>query len=80
MTSPTPKPFDTARKRRQRSRIAPGFGPAAFLHAVVAEDLCDRLEAISRRFDRALLLGGGGAFRAALAKRPDLAEIGRAHV
>lgn len=50
-----------------------GFADTAFLHARVAEDLADRLEAIPRPFQRALALGGGGVFSRVLADRPSLA-------
>jgi len=43
------------------------------LHARVAADLADRLEAIPRPFPRVLALGGGGLFSAELKTRPDLA-------
>ena len=59
------------RQRKRRARA--GFSEAAFLHARVAADLADRLEAIPRRFERALALGGGGLFSRELQARPDLA-------
>jgi len=59
------------RQRKRRARR--GFAEAAFLHARVAADLADRLEAIPRRFERALALGGGGLFTEELRKRPELA-------
>lgn len=63
------------RLRKQRTRA--GFRDAAFLHRRAAEDLAERLEAIPRRFERVLALGGGGLFSEALASRTDLrARIG----
>jgi len=59
------------RQRKRRARA--GFSEAAFLHARVAADLADRLEAIPRRFERVLALGGGGLFSRELQARPDLA-------
>lgn len=67
------KPFALRRKRLQRARIARGFADAAFLHARAAEDAADRLEAVNRRFGRALIIGDGGLFDSVLAKRPALA-------
>ena len=67
-------PFDPRLTRLRKVRSAPGFRRAAFLHARVAEDLADRLEAIPRRFERALALGGGGLFSQALQRRPELAS------
>ncbi len=66
-------PFDSRLARLRKTRAAPGFRQAAFLHRRVAEDLAERLEAIPRRFERALALGGGGLFSQALARRPELA-------
>lgn len=59
------------RQRKRRARA--GFAEAAFLHARVAADLADRLEAIPRPFARALALGGGGLFSTELQRRPELA-------
>ncbi len=59
--------------RLRKQRAAEGFAGAAFLHARVAADLADRLEAIPRRFDNALALGGGGLFSRELRTRPELA-------
>lgn len=59
------------RQRKRRARA--GFADAAFLHARAAADLADRLEAIPRRFERALVLGGGGLFSRELSERPELA-------
>jgi SAM-dependent methyltransferase len=56
-----------------RKRRARDFREAAFLHARVAADLADRLEAIPRAFPRALALGGRGLFSAELLARPELA-------
>lgn len=59
--------------RQRKRRAAAGFAEAAFLHARVAADLADRLEAIPRPFPRALALGGGGLFSRELQHRPELA-------
>lgn len=68
-----PAPFDARLLRLRKRRALRGFADAAFLHKRAAEDLAERLEAIPRAFPRALVLGGGGVFRGALAARPDLA-------
>ncbi len=60
--------------RQRKRRAAAGFAEAAFLHARVAADLADRLEAIPRPFARALALGGGGLFSTELQRRPELAQ------
>lgn len=59
------------RQRKRRARAT--FREASFLHARVAADLADRLEAIPRRFGRVLALGGYGTFSDAVAAKPDLA-------
>ncbi|GIK48135.1 MAG: methyltransferase domain-containing protein [Hyphomonadaceae bacterium] len=75
MTSPPEPvfPFEPRLARQRKRRARAGFAEAAFLHARVAADLADRLEAIPRRFERALALGGGGLFSAELRERPELA-------
>ncbi|MGE3928774.1 MAG: methyltransferase domain-containing protein [Hyphomonadaceae bacterium] len=65
-------PFDARLLRLRKRRAAQGFAEAAFLHQRAAEDLAERLEAIPRRFERALVLGAPNLFRAALSKRPEL--------
>jgi SAM-dependent methyltransferase len=56
--------------RRHKRRARAGFAQAAFLHQQAAADLADRLEAIPRRFERVLALGGGGLFSAEVSQRP----------
>ena len=58
--------------RLRKQRAHDGFLDAAFLHARVAADLADRLEAIPRNFTRTLALSGGGAFSAEVRARPEL--------
>ncbi len=58
--------------RLRKRRAAKGFREAAFLHARVAADLADRLEAIPRPFERVLALGGGGLLSEEVRTRPDL--------
>jgi SAM-dependent methyltransferase len=59
------------RQRKRRARA--GFREAAFLHQRAAADLAERLEAIPRRFERVLALGGEGLVSDEIAQRPDLA-------
>jgi SAM-dependent methyltransferase len=73
MASAPPTPFEPRLVRLRKRRIAAGFHDAAFLHARVAIDLAERLEAIPRDFPRALALGGAGLFSQAVAERPTLA-------
>src|SRR5215470_842153 len=62
-------PFSYRLLRLRKQRAAKTFRDAAFLHRRAAEDLAERLEAIPRRFERALVLGGGGLFSEAVASR-----------
>ena len=60
--NPSPQglgPFDPHLTRLHRARAASRFRGDAFLTARVCDDLADRLEAVRRRFSRALVLGGG---------------------
>lgn len=66
-------PFDARLHRLRKQRVAASFREAGFLHARAAADLAERLEAIPRPFPRALALGGGGLFGAAVTARPELA-------
>ncbi len=70
----TARPFDPNRVRLHRARAQRHGTQADFLHARVAEDLAERLEAVNRTFARVLVLGGGAAFDAALAAHPRAAE------
>jgi SAM-dependent methyltransferase len=55
-------PFDRALRRRRRDRAARRFANADYLHRLVAEDLLDRLDLVTRQFQRALVVGAAGAF------------------
>jgi SAM-dependent methyltransferase len=68
-----PKLFDRTLLRARKDRASVEFETYDFLHARVAHDLLDRVEAVSRDFDRVLILGGGGAVGRALAERPEAA-------
>ncbi len=59
------------RQRKRRARA--GFREAAFLHQRAAADLAERLEAIPRKFERVLALGGEGLVSEEIAVRPELA-------
>lgn len=49
--------FDRTLHARRRARAAASFGEYSFLKQAAAEDIALRLEAVNRRFDRALDLG-----------------------
>jgi SAM-dependent methyltransferase len=66
-------PFEPRLVRQRKRRARATFRDAAFLHERAAQDLAERLEAIPRQFERALVLGGGGLFEDAVRERPELA-------
>ena len=67
--------FDRRLVRARRDRAAAGFAAAAFLKERAVADLLDRLEAVNRRFERALDIGShGGWFGRALAARTELRD------
>jgi NADH dehydrogenase [ubiquinone] 1 alpha subcomplex assembly factor 5 len=50
-------PFDRRLRRLRRDRAAGRFADSDYLHRLVGEDLLDRLDSVTRRFERALVLG-----------------------
>ena len=56
------RPFDRALRRQRRDRAAMRFAGADYLHRLVADDLLDRLGAVTRTFGRALVLGASGGY------------------
>jgi|CXWL01.1.fsa_nt_gi SAM-dependent methyltransferase len=67
-----PRLFEPRLLRARKRRALTGFREGAFLHARVAGDLAERLEAIPRDFPSILVLGGGGLFSQAVRERPQL--------
>jgi SAM-dependent methyltransferase len=77
MTDPALGPFEPRLVRQRKRRARGTFRDASFLHARVATDLAERLEAIPRPFPRVLALGGGGLFSEEVRAHPELsARIG----
>lgn len=74
MSEPRLGPFEPRLVRQRKRRARATFRDAAFLHARAAADIADRLEAIPRRFEHALSIGGGKLFSAEVAARPLLKE------
>lgn len=65
----TAHPFDPRLHRLRKSRAGAGpYATAAFLQTRAAEDLCERLEAISRPFPRVLTIGAASAFETLLTR------------
>mgnify|MGYP001210812524 CR=1 FL=1 len=67
-----PRLFEPRLLRARKRRALAGFRAAAFLHARVAGDLAERLEAIPRNFPSTLVLGGGELFSKAAGERARL--------
>lgn len=62
----TPPPIFSSRQRKLRlERAARNFSQHDFLHMRVAEDAVDRLETVTRRFERALFFGPAAPLLAA---------------
>ncbi len=57
MASSPSEPFDRRRRRARRDRALSRFADHGFLTHHIADELLARLEAIDRRFDRALVIG-----------------------
>jgi SAM-dependent methyltransferase len=59
MTAAPPESFDRARRRIRRDRAMGRFADHGFLTHHIADELLARLDAVDRRFGRALVLGDG---------------------
>ena len=55
-------PFDRRLRRIRRDRSACAFEKADYLHRLVADELLERLDIVTRTFTRALDLGSGGGY------------------
>ena len=63
-------PFDRRLRRLRRDRAAASLGHAGYLHEIVADDILERLDLVSRGFVRALALGcAGGILTSRLRER-----------
>lgn len=69
-----PRLFEPQLVRAHKRRAAVRHRDGAFLHARVASDIAERLEAIPRQFPRVLALGGGGLFSEEVRNRSELAQ------
>ncbi|MDG1417763.1 MAG: methyltransferase domain-containing protein [Maricaulis sp.] len=68
-TSTPPCLFDRDLLRTRRNRSASNIHNYHFLAKRCFEDLCDRVESVTRDFDRALILGGGPGLTSTMAER-----------
>lgn len=71
-----PKLFDRALLRQRRNRAARSLTDYSFIAHRAFDDMCDRVESVTRDFDRAVILGGGPGLVQQLTKRPVAEKIG----
>ena len=76
MTETPPRLFDRQLLARRRNRAAPKLADYNFLVRRAFEDMCDRVDSITRDFDRAAILGGGPGLTDELGTHPAAAKIG----
>jgi SAM-dependent methyltransferase len=76
MTDTPPRLFDRQLLARRRNRAAPKLADYNFLVRRAFEDMCDRVDSITRDFDRAAILGGGPGLVDELGTHPAAAKIG----
>lgn len=77
MNSDTPpRLFDRTLLRHRRDRAATRMSDYNFLAQRACDDICDRIESITRDFDRAALLGGGPGLADMLMARPAGDKLG----
>lgn len=71
-----PQLFDRTVLRQRRDRAAPRLQDYSFIAQRAFEDMCDRVESITRDFDRAAILGGGPGRVQQLTQRHAAEKIG----
>lgn len=76
MTEMPPQLFDRRLLRQRRARQAHSLHDFSFLVERVAEDMIDRIESITRDFERVLVLGGGPRFVPALEASATTGKLG----
>ena len=70
MTELPPQLFDRALLRQHRNRSASRIQDYSFLASRAFDDMLDRVESITRDFERTLILGGGPGLVDMIGKRP----------
>jgi SAM-dependent methyltransferase len=68
-------PFDRSLRRLRRDRAAASAGAADYLFRLAADDLIERLDFVSRRFERALDLGCAGGYLTARLRERGLETV-----
>jgi SAM-dependent methyltransferase len=76
MTIAPPRLFDRDLLRQRRDRHACNLDKYNFLEQRAFDDMCDRVESITRDFDMGLVLGGGPGLADLVRKRPVDSKIG----
>ncbi len=75
MSELPPRLFDRSLLRQRRNRAARNISKYSFLAHRAFDDMCDRVESITRDFERAAILGGGPGLVQQLAQRPAAEKI-----
>jgi SAM-dependent methyltransferase len=73
--SSAPQLFDRSLLRDRRNRFAGTIHKYDFLVQRAFDDICDRIETVTRRFEKALILGGGPGLIPALNSRDARSKI-----
>ncbi|MBO6729266.1 MAG: methyltransferase domain-containing protein [Maricaulis sp.] len=76
MTELPPQLFDRELLKRRRNRSARNLTQYSFLAKRAFDDMLDRVESITRDFDRAMILGGGPDLQGEIQSRPASEKIG----
>ena len=76
MTELPPQLFDRELLKRRRNRSARNLTQYSFLAKRAFDDMLDRVESITRDFDRAIILGGGPDLQGEIQSRPASEKIG----
>lgn len=76
MTELPPLLFDRELLKRRRNRAACTLSQYSFLAKRAFDDMLDRVESITRDFDRAMILGGGPDLQGEIEARPVREKIG----
>lgn len=70
VSDPPPRLFDRTLVARHRNRAAGRMADYSFLVHRAFDDICDRVESVTRDFERSAILGGGPGLLDELAARP----------
>jgi SAM-dependent methyltransferase len=74
-TSTPPRLFDRALLQLRRNRSAGNIHDYHFLAKRCFDDICDRVESVTRDFDRTLILGGGPGLTSMMSERHVVSKL-----